>query len=224
MRLSILPHGRLRVLLTCMVATMFVTGQTLMPTSEDECPIKSCCVEDCCEADTAWDGSKCVASPGAPGWNGVYSLEFSYLDEGGCNFLACCEGDCCGDGTSFDMTLGCCVSSGDTDPCSNTTATQSNSAIRSLAFGSGAVQDQELTLTCGAVAETTETCVRGGISLAGNGPPYNIGFVIDVSGSTLSRFGGTPTGTFHHYLIGCVHFSGNARFFSRILCLQVTST
>lgn len=203
---------------TCLMAMTLVTGQELFVTTtaaeEEDCPVKTCCVEDCCGPDTTWDGDYCVEDPGSAGFTGTYATDYTFtITSDDCNLLTCCEGDCCGTGTSFNTTLGCCVPDAGGpgpdeapsgapsifevyDPCSNTTATQTNSQVSRLTFASGSSQDQQLTLTTGQLAVTTETCVRGGLTLAGNTPPFNIGFVIDVSGSAGTPFGGTPTGTF----------------------------
>lgn len=72
--------------------------------------------------------------------------------------------------------------------------TQTTAVVGRLTFPNGAYQDQKLSLTTGQVTGTTTACVSGKISLEGFEPPYNLGIVIDVSGSTSANFKGTPVG------------------------------
>lgn len=72
--------------------------------------------------------------------------------------------------------------------------TQTNYATGVIAYGNGRFQNQKLTLKTGEHTGQSEICVSGTVLKAGFEPPYNICIVIDVSGSTGSAFGGTPTG------------------------------
>ena len=76
--------------------------------------------------------------------------------------------------------------------CDKDTKTTSN--VGRINFPNGAFQDQKLSLTTGQVTGSTTACVTGKISLQGFEPPYNLGIVIDVSGSTGGGFAGSETG------------------------------
>ena len=74
--------------------------------------------------------------------------------------------------------------------------TQTNDAIGRLTLDNGYFQDQHLGLTTGNLTGSPTACVSGFITLVGFEPPFNLGIVIDVSGSTAAQFGGNPTGKF----------------------------
>jgi len=71
---------------------------------------------------------------------------------------------------------------------------QDSTDAQTLDFGNGRGQDQRLTLTTGKVTGNTVACVKGSITKKDFEIPYNIGIVIDLSGSTRGPFGGNPTG------------------------------
>ncbi|KAI2497601.1 hypothetical protein MHU86_16907 [Fragilaria crotonensis] len=72
--------------------------------------------------------------------------------------------------------------------------TQTNSKVGRITFPSGAFQDQQLSLTTGQVTGSPTACLSGKISLAGFDAPYNLGIVVDTSGSTCGKFAGTLVG------------------------------
>jgi hypothetical protein len=57
-------------------------------------------------------------------------------------------------------------------------------------YNNGKFQNQKLTLTTGKHTGQSEICASGTVMKAGFEPPYNMAFVIDVSGSTSATFGG----------------------------------
>jgi hypothetical protein len=79
--------------------------------------------------------------------------------------------------------------------------TQTNDAFGRLTLDIGYFQDQHTGQTTGILTGSPTACVSGYITLVGFEPPYNLGIVIDVSGSTAARFGGNLTGKFWLLLI-----------------------
>ena len=80
------------------------------------------------------------------------------------------------------------------DVCDKDTQTTTN--IARMTFPNGAWQDQKLFLTTGQVTGSPTACITGKIVLDGFEPPYNLGIVIDVSGSTNGGFDGSAIGKF----------------------------
>ncbi|KAI2497603.1 hypothetical protein MHU86_16909 [Fragilaria crotonensis] len=72
--------------------------------------------------------------------------------------------------------------------------TQTSVGVGRITFPNGAYQDQKLSLTTGQVTGSSTACMSGKISLDGYDPPYNLGIVIDVSGSTGGPFAGSVVG------------------------------
>jgi hypothetical protein len=71
-----------------------------------------------------------------------------------------------------------------------------DSGLISFSSSSGipSIQHQKLTITTDKSSTNPNACVMGSIAKYGFEPPFNIGIVIDISGSTTDPFGGNPTG------------------------------
>mmetsp|Transcript_3930 Transcript_3930/g.5729 ORF Transcript_3930/g.5729 Transcript_3930/m.5729 type:complete len:630 (-) Transcript_3930:451-2340(-) len=95
--------------------------------------------------------------------------------------------------------------------CDSETHTTSTTGILTIREGSS-YQNQKLSLTTGVHTGQPEVCISGRIAQENFEPPYNIGIVMDVSGSTGSKFKGTKTGD--------VNGDGNS---NRILDAEIAS-
>mmetsp|Transcript_29011 Transcript_29011/g.47911 ORF Transcript_29011/g.47911 Transcript_29011/m.47911 type:complete len:200 (+) Transcript_29011:55-654(+) len=86
-------------------STEVVLGQ-VVPDEEDDCPsIPLCCEEDCCGPNSSYNGTDCSFDLNAPGFAGVYSVDYIF----GCSDRECCLGECCGHNTAWDAVTGYCV-------------------------------------------------------------------------------------------------------------------
>jgi len=79
-------------------------------------------------------------------------------------------------------------------PASCDANTVTTEAVSTLHFLGGKTQEQIIKLEAGETTASTTACVSGSVTKVGREQPYNIGIVIDVSGSTGGGFGGTPVG------------------------------